>query len=88
MIFALIRLVDLLFTLYILMFIVRAIASWINPYARHPILIFVNYATEPLLRPIRSILPPTGQVDFSPLVATLILIVLERAVVGLLAALM
>ncbi|MBO9713045.1 MAG: YggT family protein [Sphingomonas sp.] len=36
--------------------------------------------TEPVYRPIRRILPNTGAIDFSPLVAIIILMIIERAV--------
>lgn len=34
--------------------------------------------TEPILAPIRRILPQTGMIDFSPLVLIIILVVIER----------
>lgn len=39
--------------------------------------------TEPLLAPIRRILPQTGMIDFSPLVLIIILVVIERALSAL-----
>ena len=41
---------------------------------------FVYQATEPILAPIRRVLPPTAGVDWSPLVAMLILGVILRLV--------
>jgi YggT family protein len=37
--------------------------------------------TEPLYRPIRRILPPTGQIDFSPMVLIILIMIVERAII-------
>jgi YggT family protein len=42
---------------------------------------FLNALTEPLLRPIRRILPNLGGVDISPIVLLLILMFIERVIV-------
>lgn len=39
--------------------------------------------TEPLLAPIRRILPQTGMIDFSPLVLIIVLVVIERVLAAL-----
>lgn len=57
--------------------IVRIIASWlqINPYKR-----WIRWSvslTEWLLRPLRSVIPPLGMFDVSPLVAYFVLVLLE-----------
>jgi len=57
--------------------IVRIIASWIrlNPYGRW---IRWSYSlTEWLLRPLRSVIPPFGMIDVTPIVAYFILVFLE-----------
>lgn len=38
--------------------------------------------TEPILAPIRSVLPNTGMIDLSPLVAFLLIQVLQSLIVG------
>lgn len=52
---------------------VRVIMSFIPNSAHNSIGRFVYQATEPILGPIRRILPKTGMIDFSPLIAFLIL---------------
>jgi YggT family protein len=37
--------------------------------------------TEPFYRPIRRILPNTGQIDFSPMVFIILLMIIDRAVI-------
>ena len=39
--------------------------------------------TEPLLAPIRRVLPQTGMIDFSPLVLIIVLVVIERVLAAL-----
>jgi YggT family protein len=49
----------------------RVIASWVDPQARNGVSRYLIAMTEPLLRPIRRVLPPSGAVDWSPLVLML-----------------
>lgn len=65
------RIMDML----ILARIIMSIAA-LNPY--HPVVRFVNETTEPILAPIRRIMPNTGMIDFSPMVAWLLLGFLEN----------
>ena len=43
----------------------------------HPVRATVNRIVDPLLNPIRRILPQTGMIDFSPLVAIILIQVIE-----------
>jgi YggT family protein len=56
----------------------RVLLSWINPRFEGPVARFLFETTEPLLVPIRKILPKSGQIDFSPLVLMLGLTMLLR----------
>lgn len=55
----------------ILLLIAQAIISWINPYS--PLYPVCNALTDPVLRPIRRIIPLVGRIDLSPLVAILLI---------------
>ncbi|HEX5057461.1 MAG TPA: YggT family protein [Gammaproteobacteria bacterium] len=57
--------------------LIQAIASWIAPHQYNPVTGLLHQLNEPLLRPIRRLLPPMGGLDFSPLLA-LALIHLSR----------
>lgn len=46
----------------------RVLLSWINPTFEGPIGRFLFDATEPLLAPIRRVLPQTGGLDLAPLI--------------------
>ena len=53
--------------------IVRVIISWVNPLWKNPLVNILFAITEPLLRLIRKRLPNTGMIDFSPLIAIVLL---------------
>jgi YggT family protein len=84
----LIRAVDIAFQVYSWLIIVRVVLSWVrhNPY--HPLIRFIYDVTEPYLRIFRRFIPPVGMIDLSPIVAFLVLGVLQvlvhRALVALL----
>ncbi|HLX81785.1 MAG TPA: YggT family protein [Burkholderiales bacterium] len=76
MLFAL-ALVDLLqLSVRILLFVVilQAALSWINPH--NPMQYVLDAITRPMLRPIRRFVPPIANVDMSPFVMILVLLVL------------
>lgn len=54
----------------------RFIISWIDPTGRTPIGGFLLRITNPIIAPIRRIMPNTGFLDFSPMVAWIVVIVL------------
>jgi YggT family protein len=56
---------------FIALLIIEAIFSWVNPHA--PLAPFVHALNDPLLRPIRKVVPPIGGLDLSVLVAVLLL---------------
>lgn len=58
---------------YIIMIIIRAVLSWVNPDPYNPIVRFLYRVTEPVLRPIRYRLPDLGGLDISPMVVILVL---------------
>ncbi len=60
----LIQLVDL----YSLVVLGAVVVSWIQLPSTHPVVGFLSMLTEPLLAPIRRVLPDMGGFDFSPVV--------------------
>ncbi|MFZ6752588.1 YggT family protein [Undibacterium sp. Dicai25W] len=61
--------------------VLEAIFSWVNPHA--PFAPFVRALNEPVLFPLRKVLPPLGGLDFSPMAALILLQVLNRVLVAL-----
>jgi YggT family protein len=60
-----------------LILLARVILSWFpNVDRSNPLIQLVYDITEPILRPVRDMLPQSGMIDFSPLVVFLIIQVL------------
>jgi YggT family protein len=69
-----------LLRLYEIVLIVRVFISWIQPDPYHPLVQWIHRLTEPLLEPIRKILPNNSLgIDFAPLVAFVLLQLLSKA---------
>jgi YggT family protein len=61
----------------------RALISWIpNLDPRNPIVEFLVTVTEPILAPIRSVMPRGIMFDFSPIIAIFLLQLIGRALVA------
>jgi YggT family protein len=71
-----------LLSLYYLLIFIRVIVSWGRMIYRNRVLRFVVNVTEPLLGPLRRIVPPLGTFDISPIFAFLIVWVCQTAVAG------
>ena len=72
--------------LYVLFFaiLIRVLFSWMGPGSRENALFRLSYQiTEPILAPVRNLLPQSGGVDFSPMIVSFLLMfllsILQRA---------
>jgi YggT family protein len=71
-----------LISLYILALFVRIIFSWGMISYQNRVMRFLVNLTEPLLGPLRRVIPPLGRIDISPLIAFLILFLFQAAIAG------
>ena len=73
--FEVIRLIERLLDLYTWIIIAAAVISWVNLSPYHPVVRVLRGLTEPVLAPIRQILPPwkTWGLDFSPMIVILLI---------------
>jgi YggT family protein len=70
---------------YVLLIFAYILSSWIRmPYSLNKLQRFLYDVCEPYLRLYRRILPPLGPLDLSPIVAVIVLVLLEQVVVRLL----
>jgi YggT family protein len=71
-----------LLDLYSWVIIAAALMSWVNPDPRNPIVMFLRRVTEPVLEPVRRLLPPwkTGGLDLSPLIVLIAIQFIERVI--------
>ena len=67
------ELLKLIIYIFMIVILVQVILSWINPGAYNPVTALLYQLSEPLLRPARRLLPATHGIDFSPILAFLIL---------------
>lgn len=72
----------LLFDVYSLVILASVVLSWVQLPPDNPIVRVVSALTEPLLAPIRRVLPAFGGFDFSPLVLLFALNLLRRLLLG------
>lgn len=81
-IIAIARVIDIILTVYMWIIIARALISWVNPDPYNKIVIFLYRVTEPVLRPVRRIIPRHSlPIDFAPLIVLLIIIFLQSFLV-------
>lgn len=81
----LIILVDRAFQLLTILVFVRVLLSWVPSVDYgHPLISLIVRITDPVLQPVRRILPPMGGLDLSPIVAILLLSLVGRLVHDLL----
>ena len=69
-------------SIYILLIIIRIVFSWGMVSYSNRIMRFLVNVTEPLLGPLRRMIPPLGWIDISPIVAFLILWLFQAAIAG------
>ncbi len=72
---------DTVLFLYMWLIIIRAVISWVNPDPYNPIIQFLGRATDPVLDTIRRRVGIIGGIDVSPILAILLIIFLQYAVV-------
>jgi len=72
----------LVLNIYFWGLVVTVVASWIAPGSYNPALILINQILEPVVRPIRKMMPDMGGLDLSPILVFLAIKVVEIMVLG------
>ncbi len=72
------RLVEALVNIVCILIFLRAVISWVNPDPFNPLVQFLNRATDPILAPIRRLIPSLGPVDISPWIATIVIYYINK----------
>lgn len=75
---ALAQLLSAFFTIYTWVLIIRVLITWVSPDPFNPVVQFLMKATDPVLEPLRRVIPSIGPFDISPVVALLILQALQH----------
>ena len=68
--------------IYFFALIVMIILSWVAPNASHPGALLVMQLVEPIMAPVRKVIPPLGMIDLSPIVAFIAISMIDGIVVG------
>lgn len=75
--------ISIILNLYMWVIIIRALISWVNPDPYNPIVQMLYKITEPVLQPIRKLVPVYNiGIDLSPLIVILVIIFLRSFLVS------
>jgi|WetSurMetagenome_2_1015567.scaffolds.fasta_scaffold83521_2 YggT family protein len=86
MVVILITVIQFIARLILIVLVVDAILSFVlSPW--HPVRAFLDRLVQPMLGPIRRVVPPVGAMDFSPLIIIVLVQILESVLVNLLLSL-
>lgn len=77
--------ITLFIQLYSLVILARVLMSWVNIDPYSPLARIIFDLTEPVLAPVRNLLPPTAGLDFSPIIVMVLLQVVGQILVTMLA---
>ena len=80
---SLVYLVDLFFTLLNLAILARVLLSWVRVDSYHPAVEFLYQITEPILAPLRQVIPRIGMVDISPIFVLLLLQIIQEILLAI-----
>jgi YggT family protein len=80
---ALAQMLDIVLTIVYWLILIRALISWVNPDPSNAIVQFLYSVTEPILNPIRRVLPAVLKfgIDISPIIAFLAIMFLKSFLV-------
>ncbi len=81
LVFCIADLIALTLTIFLVAVIIKVILSWISPGQYNPVIGLVHKIADPVLKPIRKLIPPMGGLDLSPLFATLLILVAKMLIV-------
>jgi YggT family protein len=74
--------IAMLFQILSLAILIRVLLSWVDPTGNMRVTQVLRDLTEPILAPIRNLLPNMMMIDFSPFIAMLLLQMLGKLIVG------
>lgn len=69
--------IDLFVTVFNILLLIRVLMSWVSPNPTGGIARFIFDVTEPLLAPLRRIIPGSNTIDFTPFAAYLIMFIIR-----------
>jgi len=93
-----ITIISWVFQVYEFLILIRVLLSWFpglpgragnvdpdRPALDHPVIRVLNQITDPVLAPLRRLIPPIGAaIDISPVIALILLEIIRRILIGIL----
>ena len=76
-----ISIVNLIVNVFTILIIGRALLSWFDPGMQSPVGRVLRDVTEPIIAPIRQVMPSLGMFDLSPIVALLLIRLIGQMIV-------
>ena len=76
----LLNFIDILVQVLMFAIFIRAILSWFPISRENPLVLVVYQVTEPVLAPLRRVVPSVGFIDITPIVALILLQLLQVAI--------
>jgi len=67
-----------------ILILARVLLSWVPVDRNNPLVSFVYEVTEPILGPIRRLVPSLGGIDLSPIIALVLIEILQRMLLTIL----
>ena len=67
------KIIEILCNVLTIIILLRVVVSWYSPRPTNILVKFLHRITEPILAPLRRIIPRVGRFDFTPLVAIILL---------------
>ncbi len=58
---------------YIIAIVIQVVISWLGNTHGNPVVPLINSLTEPLIKPVRNVVPPIAMIDLSPMVVLILL---------------
>jgi YggT family protein len=81
LIWAIPQLIEFVLNIYLFAVIIQVILSWVNPGSYNPAIGLLYSLTAPVMRPAQKMLPPVNGLDLSPILVTIVLILLKMLLI-------
>jgi YggT family protein len=81
---SLLNIVDTALTILTYLIIIQAVLSWVQPDPNHPFTRLLRVVTDPILRPLDRIIPPIGGLSITPIIAIILIQLVQGALPRLL----
>ena len=79
--YAVFGVVEVTLNFYFFAIVILIIVSWVAPGGHNPAALLLQQLVEPIMKPLRRVLPPMGGLDFSPMLVLFIIYILREIIV-------